>query len=289
MKRKAGGEGRGARAVWRFVFSALALAIVLGALLLPARDNVRAQGGDPTLDAAQMAIWQATRRAQQTREASDAQLAAQRATQAAVNAENTRAASDATRVYAATRGALDAYATRAAIDAQATRAAIETQATATAEKWKHDATRGAQTQTANTEQTRTAETRAAMQAAATMQAIQVQATRAAIERTAEYEARFNSASLALVFVLGAVVILFAAVAIRALARQPKTVVVEDARGERREAREPGSRDGEQGVEDIEIPPAPKTRVVLDPQAAQRITEILEFQETNENDDAHNDA
>ena len=84
----------------------LATAIVLlwVSIALPTTPPTRVYAqSDPTLDAAEQIIRQATRSAQQTRDARDYELAHQRA-------EQTRLASEATRVYAATRAALDAYA-----------------------------------------------------------------------------------------------------------------------------------------------------------------------------------
>jgi|GEM_PF-873238 len=287
----------------------LAIALTLAALALPTPSVTRAQSGDPTLDAAQLAIWQATRRAQQTREAYDAQIAAQRATQAAVNAENARRAGEATRAVGETKSALEAYATLQAIAAQATRAAMQ----AEADQWRREATatqaavnaettRAAQTQTANARATVAAQTQDARQATATMQAIQVDATRIALDRAAEYEARFQTASLVTVLLIGAAVVVFAAVAIRALARQPRRVIVEEngeqgtgVSGQRAESsavsgqctEDRGAGQGaSETVDGIALPPAPKTRVVFDPQAAERLKAILDFQETEQgNDDA----
>jgi len=106
-----------------------------------------------------------------------------------------------------------------------------------------------------------------------------------------------------VLLIGAAVLAFAAVAIRALARQPRRVIVEEASGgqpsavsaepsavsgQRTEDRGAGSA-ARETVDGIALPPAPKTRVVFPPQAAERLKAILEFQETETNDDANPSA
>lgn len=265
--------------------SILVIALMGFATLMP-RDGVSAQS-NPTLDAAEQAIRQATRAAQQTRDAREQELTLQRA-------EQTRVAGEATRVYAATRAALDTYATRQAIDTQATRAALESHATATTERQRRDATatrliehvnatRSAGTQTAIALATREQHTRAASHATATLEAIRAQATRVAMQRAAEHEERFFAATLAFVFVLGIAVVAFAVVAIRALWRTPHPIVIETTVSPT-PATYGEATHGAPVQTDL-----PPTRVVCDPAAAQRITEILEFQERGDDESSPNDS
>jgi len=225
---------------------------------------------DPTLDAAEQIIRQATRSAQQTRDARDYELARQRA-------EQTRLASEATRVYAATRAALDAYATRQAIDERATRAAMEAHQTATAASARATQTAVYAGETATAEHraraaTATAEHQARA-ATATVEALYIEATTRAIQR----EEQFHAAAILFLATLAIVVVVFTAVAIRALLRPPKPIIVESKTETPTPTSEPSTIPNVQ----TDLPP---TRVITDPVAVQRITEILEFQEQRGDDE-----
>jgi hypothetical protein len=259
-----------------WVLVAVVVLVLAGAVSSAPTSRVYAQS-DPTLDAAEQIIRQATRSAQQTRDARDYELARQRA-------EQTRIAGEATRVYAATRAALDAYATRQAIDERATRAAMEAHQTATAASARATQTAVYAGETATAEHraraaTATAEY-AARAATATAEALYIEATARAIQR----EEQFHAAAIFFLATLAIVVVVFAAVAIRALIRPPQPIIVESPHADTLPPPPPPEPPPPPNVQtDL-----PKTRVILDPVAVQRITEILEFQERGESDDGEHD-
>jgi len=252
-----------------WVLVAVVVLVLAGAVSSAPTSRVYAQS-DPTLDAAEQAIRQATRSAQQTRESREYELARQRA-------EQTRIAGEATRVYAATRAALDAYATRQAIDERATRAAMEAHQTATAASARATQTAVYAGETATAEHraraaTATAEHQARA-ATATVEALYIEATTRAIQR----EEQFHAAAILFLATLAIVVVVFTAVAIRALLRPPKPIIVESKTETPTPTSEPSTIPNVQ----TDLPP---TRVITDPVAVQRITEILEFQEQRGDDE-----
>ena len=228
--------------------------VVIGMLIAsPPPSPVGAQI-DPTLEAAQRIIWQATARAQATRNAQEAMLAAQRATAAAMSIQQTQTAAEATRSYQATRQALDSQATRQALDLQATAEKQHQEATATQAALAADATRTAATATA------------------VMAGVQAEATQQAIARQAQAESRTETLRLIGIIVLFAIGVALAVAATRALWRigprkiPPPIVVVESAVGQSGPPPGPG-----------ELPAIPPTRVVYDAEAVRKMGEILAYQ------------
>ena len=225
------------------------LAAGIVALLAASPSPVSVMAQDATLDAAVQAIYQATARAQATRNAEAALIAAQRATAAALSVQQTRSAMEATRSYQATSAALDVQSTRQALDLQATADRQRQDATATRQAISLDATRQAATSTAIMGE---------FQAAATREAIQRQA------QTESDRATLQNAGIILLFIIGAGLAGLAARGLWRIAPRKPIVIVE-------------SEQETQPATEVELPPIPPTRVVYDESAAQRIGEILEAQ------------
>jgi len=200
------------RGLFAFGLAVFLFAVMLGSVSL-GTPTVRAQ--DPTLDAAMQAIWQATRSAQQTRDARDQDAANQRATAAAIENARSQADVDATRSAYATRQIVEATATRQAMDAQqtrerqaanatATQASAYANATASQASINVEGTRAAYAATATTDALRTQQTRTAVNATATIESIHADATRAAIQLQQESETR-DAAIRSIAFGLGALI------------------------------------------------------------------------------------
>ena len=246
----------------RIAAFAIFLFVMMGILLALSPSTVSVSAGDPTLDAAIGIIIQATRQEQDrrnaisaTRAAVESEAAQQRAyaqaTQAAISIQQTQIASEATRQAVATRQAIESQATRQALDLQATIERREQEATATQAAIFAEATRQV------------------TYATATSAAISAEATRQAIERQAQAEnvrEILRIAGIILLFIIGA--ILFP-VSIRALWRVGQIKPIAMAESEQQSGPPPT---------DDELPVSPLTQVVFDQNAAQRITDILEFQD-----------
>jgi len=255
----------------RIIILFILLVTVVGALCI-APSPAYVAAGDPTLDAAIGIIIQATRQEQDRRNASAATRAAAeadairqrtlaQATAAAVSVQQTQVAADATRSYQATQQALDTLATRTAIDSQATAERRRQDATATSVSLAADATRTARLQaiaaTAVMVGVQAQETRTAATSTAVMAGIQAQA-----ESTRE---SLKTTGTVLLFIIATALAGLTARGLWRISPRPPVVVVA---GEAEQI--PPSPD--------ELPTAPPTRVVYDAEAAQRITEILEYQE-----------
>jgi hypothetical protein len=210
------------------------LALLFAALPTPPRVHA----GDPTLDAAMQIIWQATRSAQQTREAREAELASQRATAGAIENAQRQAAMEATRSAYATRLVIEATATRQAMDLQATREREQAEATATRSALDAEATRHAIAATATADALRAQDVRAAATATAQIANLHAEATRTALARQQETEQR-NAVLTSLGIVVNTLATILAIVAIawavihglhivvRNFSRPRPVVIVED--------------------------------------------------------------
>ncbi len=263
----------------------LTLAGVLLAVLAVSNQTRPVAAIDPTLDAALAAIAQATARAQvervaqqATRSAADAiaiqQRAFAQATAAAISSEETRQAAN----VRATAQAQSAQATQSAMDELNRQRAV----TATAQVMSIEGTRTTRDATATAEAVNAQATQQANVADATRQAMTLAAQATDVAHTsATYATRqerftFGLLIVEILFVCGAAWVLFklaraigTRVDVATLQAKSRTVLPMD---------EDAMPAGPPPTDD-ELPTAPQTWVVYDQDAARRISEFLDLQET----------
>lgn len=223
----------------------------------PARANVPFQGIDPTLEAAQHIIWQATANAQATRAAYEAQAAAQRATVAAISIQQTREVIEATRSAQATAQVISAQATRQAMDVQvtATRQALDAQAAMFAVS--ADSTRAAATATA---------VRMETQALVERQALDRQ------ERQERQDENVRTAGWILILIIGPILAVLAGRGLWRIQHPIQIVQTDDVYAQvETDADAPGA-------ERVAAPYIPPTRVVCDEESIRTISELLRNKE-----------